>query len=136
MNRRSTGRRSEFRRNLSLAKHLWGHQICREQQRALKSLSENYGLSVAAGDLQLLENRWYVTHSGLLRLASRRRCDGIRTILQQRVSDLVANRWVFKATVYKSLSSKVFVGYGDADPSNVSTLVHGAEMRIAETRAV
>jgi hypothetical protein len=29
-----------------------------------------------------------------------------------------------------------FVGYGDADPSNVSPLVHGAEMRVAETRAV
>jgi hypothetical protein len=29
-----------------------------------------------------------------------------------------------------------FVGYGDADPSNVSLMVHGAEMRIAETRAV
>jgi len=26
--------------------------------------------------------------------------------------------------------------YGDADPSNVSPLVHGAEMRVAETRAV
>jgi hypothetical protein len=136
MDRRSSERRSEYRRNAALAKHLWGNQISREQQRALKSLSENYGLSVAAGDLQLLENRWYVTHSGLLRLASRRRCDGIRTILQQRLSDPVANRWVFKATVYKSLSSKGFVGYGDADPSNVSTWIHGAEMRIAETRAV
>ncbi len=30
----------------------------------------------------------------------------------------------------------VFVGYGDADPSNVSSLVRGAEMRVAETRAV
>jgi len=29
-----------------------------------------------------------------------------------------------------------FEGYGDADPSNVSPLVHGAEMRVAETRAV
>jgi hypothetical protein len=28
------------------------------------------------------------------------------------------------------------VGYGDADPSNVSALVRGAEMRVAETRAV
>jgi hypothetical protein len=27
-------------------------------------------------------------------------------------------------------------GLGDADPSNVSSLVHGAEMRVAETRAV
>jgi hypothetical protein len=29
-----------------------------------------------------------------------------------------------------------FVGYGDANPSNVSFLVKGAEMRVAETRAV
>ena len=28
------------------------------------------------------------------------------------------------------------MGYGDADPLNVSPLVHGAEMRVAETRAV
>jgi hypothetical protein len=45
-------------------------------------------------------------------------------------------RWVFKATVYKTSDSKGFVGYGDADPTNVSSLVHGAEMRVAETRAV
>jgi len=32
--------------------------------------------------------------------------------------------------------SQSFVSYGDADPSNVSPLVHGAEMRVAETRAV
>ena len=38
--------------------------------------------------------------------------------------------------VFKSSKSRCFVGYGDADPSNVSSLVHGAEMRIAETRAV
>jgi hypothetical protein len=44
-------------------------------------------------------------------------------------------RWVFRATVHKSKSTS-FVGYGDADPSNVSPLVHGAEMRVAETRAV
>jgi hypothetical protein len=40
------------------------------------------------------------------------------------------------ARVYKSRTFKVFVGYGDADPSNVSVLVQGAEMRVAETRAV
>ncbi len=28
------------------------------------------------------------------------------------------------------------LGYGDAAPSNISSLVHGAEMRIAKTRAV
>src|SRR5258707_2112133 len=46
------------------------------------------------------------------------------------------SRWAFKATVYRSQRCKGFVGYGDADPSNVSPLVHGAEMRVAETRAV
>jgi len=50
--------------------------------------------------------------------------------------DPAACRWTFRATVYKSLRCKGFVGYGDADPSNVSFLVHGAEMRVAETRAV
>src|SRR5439155_22855703 len=46
------------------------------------------------------------------------------------------SRWTFKATVYKHRNCKGFVGYGDADPSNVSPLVQGAEMRVAETRAV
>jgi len=47
-----------------------------------------------------------------------------------------SQRWAFEATVYKSRTCRGFVGYGDADPSNVSPLVHGAEMRVAETRAV
>jgi hypothetical protein len=51
-------------------------------------------------------------------------------------SDPPAHRWAFEATVYKSRACRGFVGYGDADPSNVSALVHGAEMRVAETRAV
>jgi hypothetical protein len=46
------------------------------------------------------------------------------------------SHWVFKATVYKSAGSKVYMGFGDADPSNVSPLVRGAELRVAETRAV
>jgi hypothetical protein len=91
---------------------------------------------VAAGDLLMLEGRWYVTHAGLLRFGHRRRCSGIHAILQKELSDPSLSRWVFKAVVYKSPSSKGFVGYGDADPSNVSALMHGAEMRIAETRAV
>jgi hypothetical protein len=51
-------------------------------------------------------------------------------------TDPSAARWAFKATVFKSRDCKGFVGYGDADPSNVSPLVRGAEMRVAETRAV
>jgi hypothetical protein len=57
-------------------------------------------------------------------------------MLQDKFCDLPGGRWVFKAVVYKTGLSKGFVGYGDADPSNVSSLVRGAELRIAETRAV
>jgi hypothetical protein len=93
-------------------------------------------VSIEAGDLQLLEDRWYVTHSGLLRLARRNRCSGIQTEIVSEFCDARAARWVVKAIVYKTARSKGFVGYGDADPSNVSPLVRGAEMRVAETRAV
>lgn len=84
----------------------------------------------------MIDNRWYVTHSGLLQLATRRRCHGIKTFLQSKFCDPVANRWVFRAVVYTNPNSKGFVGFGDADPSNVSLMVQGAELRIAETRAV
>jgi hypothetical protein len=83
----------------------------------------------------MLNARWYVTHSGLLRIAQRRRCSSITTELAEGVSNPNEGRWVFKATVVKSGTDR-YVGYGDADPSNVSFLVHGAEMRVAETRAV
>jgi hypothetical protein len=124
-----------FRSTVNLARQLWG-EPSRIALRTLRDLTVRYSLSVAAGDLQFLDGRWYVTHSGLLQLASRKGCRGITTILQERLSDVGAGRWVFKATVYKSPGSKGFVGYGDADPSNVSLMVHGAELRIAETRAV
>ena len=132
----SPGKRIGYRHNLALANRLWPGQINREQRHSLRSLSENYGLSVAAGDLQLLENRWYVTHSGLIGLATRSRCHGIQVQQVRDFCDPLAGRWVFKASVYKSAGSKGFVGYGDADPSNVSSMVHGAELCIAETRAV
>src|ERR1700722_180254 len=102
----------------------------------LKQLTQRFSLSVVEGDLLLLDGRWYVTHVGLLRIAQRNRCSGMRTAVDKGLSDPTSCRWVFKATVYKSPRSQGFVGYGDANPSNVSSLVHGAEMRVAETRAV
>jgi len=124
-----------FRSNARLARQLWGIPS-RIALRGLRELTAKYSLSVATGDLQFLDGRWYVTHSALLRIAERRRCLGIKTAIQNHLSDPHANRWVFKATVYKDILSRGFVGYGDADPSNVSPLVRGAEMRVAETRAV
>ena len=77
-----------------------------------------------------------MTHTGLLRIGERNRCCGILTRLLRDLSDPTIGRWVFRATVFKSRHSKGFVGYGDADPSNTSSLVRGAELRVAETRAV
>jgi hypothetical protein len=54
----------------------------------------------------------------------------------QELSDTAARRFAFQATVFRSKTCQGFVGYGDADPSNVSSLVRGAEMRVAETRAI
>ena len=124
-----------LRAELKLARRMWsGVKGVRLEE--LRLLLQRHRLSVALGEIIDLNDRWYVTHSGLLRLAFRRQCEGIRTTLEERLSDPIAGRWVFKALVYKSSSSKGFVGYGDADPSNVSALVRGAEMRVAETRAV
>jgi hypothetical protein len=83
-----------------------------------------------------LGSKLYVTHTGLLRISERNQCSGIVTHVQKELSDPTISRWVFCATVFKSSGSKGFVGYGDADPSNTSPLVRGAEMRVAETRAV
>src|SRR6266849_4780300 len=122
--------------NVKLAKGKWAGELSSHQVQVLRSLTEHYGFAVALSDLLLLDRGWYVTHAGLLRLAARGRCNGIRVEQVRHFCDPVAGCWVFKATVYKSSSSRGFVGYGDADPSNVSVMVHGAELRIAETRAV
>ncbi len=123
------------RTEISLARRRW-YGISAERLAELRRLVRRYHMSVALGDVLFLETGWYVTHAGLLRLAHRKHCSGIKTSLEKQYSDPSASRWVFKATVYNSTFSKGFVGYGDADPSNVSSMVHGAEMRVAETRAV
>jgi hypothetical protein len=127
--------RNALRSNANFAQNLWG-KMSRSSLRALRELTKRHHLSVLSGDVQYLDGRWYVTHTGLLGLALRRRCAGIRTALQKDVSNPTTSRWVFKATVYKSRGSCGFVGYGDADPTNVSSVVRGCELRIAETRPV
>lgn len=124
------------RKNLLAAKRKWPTQLSPAQILTLRFLTHLYQFSVVGGDLLLLEGGWYVTHTGLIRLAARRRCRGIDVQPSAEFSDATNSRYAFKATVYRSCTGQGFVGYGDADPSNVSSLVHGAEMRIAETRAV
>jgi hypothetical protein len=129
-------RKKLMRLNRRLATRRWGVLLNQVHFLTLRELSMQFELSVAMGDILLLEKRWYISHTGLIRLARRNRCAGIHVRPVPEFSDFSTQRWAFEATVYKSQGCRGFVGYGDADPSNVSSLFHGAEMRIAETRAV
>jgi hypothetical protein len=125
-----------LRANLRCAKRVFGQSLVPTAIGQLKALTQNFAFSISSGELQILNGNWYVTHTGLLGLARRKRCCGMHVEAVESLCDSAAGRYVLKATVFPSKSSSGFVGYGDADPTNVSALVRGAEMRIAETRAV
>ena len=122
--------------NRKLAKQAWGDVLDLQKVRSLSEITRHFGFSIAMREILLLQGGWYVTHAGLVRLAKRRHCAGIDVEAVSEFCDPIAARWSFKATVYKSKNGRGFVGHGDADPSNVSSMVRGAELRIAETRAV
>src|SRR5438067_1320755 len=128
-------RQHNFAHEIKLAKSLFRH-LPKRAIHALEGLLRRHRLSVSNGDLKYLDCGWYITHSGLLRLAQRRHCAAIHSRPVLKASDPARSHWIFKAVVFKSRLCKGFFGYGDANPANVSPLVHGAEMRIAETRAV
>ena len=125
----------ETRREVTFAKLLWG-DLNKHQIESLSVLIRAHRLSVKKGDLLLLNGGWYVTHAGLLRLACRKHCLGMRVQPVPELSDNSLSRFAFRAKVYTSETCRGFDGYGDADPTNVSSIVRGAEMRVAETRAV
>lgn len=122
--------------NVEAAERRWVGRLGTLQLEQLQVLTAKYSFSVASGDLLLIDNQWYISHAGLLRLATRKRCSGIHVCPVKEFCDPENCRWAFQATVYKSRTCRGFVGFGDADPSNTSSLVRGAEMRVAETRAV
>jgi len=124
------------RSNVRLARSRWPDCMSKIGRQLLKTVTQQYRFSVANGDVIWLQSGWYVTHTGLIRLARRSRCAGIHTKAISDFCNPQDQRWAFEATVFKSKACRGFVGYGDADPSNVSYLVHGSEMRVAETRAV
>jgi hypothetical protein len=121
--------------NAEIATKVWG-KMSEIAIESLEDLTKRYSLRIASGDLLYIGGAWYVTHAGLLQIANRKHCSGIQVKPAQQFCDPASSKWAFRATVYKSRTCKGFVGYGDADPSNVSPLVRGAEMRVAETRAV
>src|ERR1700722_1137422 len=120
---------------LRRARAIWG-AIGTPRFKELRRLISDHRVSVVRGDVMFLDRNWYITHSGLLRMAKRNGCAGIKTMIEKEFCNADSNRWVFKASVYKSRGSKGFIGFGDAEPGNVSSMVRGAEMRVAETRAV
>ena len=50
--------------NTKLAQEIWDEPS--NALDTLRVLTTEHNLAVADGDLQLLDGRWYVTHSGLL----------------------------------------------------------------------
>jgi hypothetical protein len=128
-------RKNAAQASIRTARKTWSN-LSREALDRLREIATLNDFSVVAGDLIYLNNAWYVTHTGLVRLAHRKKCCGIHVEAVPTLCDSAASRFVLKATVYPSKTSAGFVGYGDADPTNVSPLVRGAEMRVAETRAV
>lgn len=124
------------RRNLRLARLKYGALISPVVALTLRALTKQFAFSLELGDVLLLDGSWYVTHSGLLRLANRKGCLGIRVQPVFGFCSPEQARWAFRATAFKAATCKGFNGYGDAEPGNVSVIVRGAEMRIAETRAV
>jgi len=125
-----------LRENLRLARQQFGGTLPARVVKTLETLSRDFNFSLSNGELQFINSCCYVTHTGLLRLARRKRCSGIHVEAVDSLCDSGTSRFVLKATVFPSKGSSGFSGYGDADPSNISPLVSGAEIRVAETRAV
>jgi hypothetical protein len=128
-------RQNSVQKEVRFAKGTWGN-LNKPLLVGLRAILKQHHLSILRGDLLLLEGRWYVTHSGLLAIASRKRCHGMSVNLVKELCDRATSSYTFRAMVYTSPTCKGFSGYGDADPTNVSSLVRGAEMRVAETRAI
>src|SRR5579872_3889248 len=79
-------------KNAREARRIWGAMTVQSLQ-ILRTYTKDFGLSVTTGDLLYLHRGWYVTHSGLIRLARRNRCAGIHTQPVAELSDAPSARW-------------------------------------------
>src|SRR5438128_12114099 len=75
-----------LRENSTIAKRKWPKQTDRTHIRVLATLTRSFQFSIAFGDLLLLNSAWYVTHSGLLRVACRMAVMGIAVEPEQGAS--------------------------------------------------
>jgi hypothetical protein len=90
------------RRNLRLARSKWGRHLGVALEQALVAWSKELRISIESGHVLLIEGKWYVTHSGLLRLARRKQCSGIHVDMTPELCDPRSARWACKAIVYRS----------------------------------
>src|SRR6266705_2788283 len=95
---------------IRVARNLWG-DFGSLALRGLVDLLELNHFSITGGELLLMDGRWYVTHTGLIRLSCRKRCCGIKVQPVTTFCDPSTGRYGFRATVYKSPECKGFVGY-------------------------
>ena len=63
--------------NLRAIRRTVGEQLMPMLKTRLEVLTREFLFSLPAGELQILDGGWYVTHTGLLALARRKRCRGI-----------------------------------------------------------
>src|SRR4051794_38644794 len=94
------------RRNLRLARMKYGTVFSQTMRVSLQALTRQFGFSMELGDVMLLDGSWYVTHSGLLRLATRKGCVGIRVQPVPGFCSPEQSRWAFRATAFKAATCK------------------------------
>ena len=70
---------SAIRQNTASARALWPGECSRSTLNALRELTTRFTFSIRLSEIRLLDGAWYVTNSGLIRLAERRRCRGINS---------------------------------------------------------
>ena len=108
--RHSKRQRTLIAENLRFAKRFVSQDLPPVLLEQLRELVRNFSLSLKCGDLLLLSRGWFVTHTGLIRLARRKRYRGIHVEAVDSLCDSAVNRFVLKATVYPSKNSAGFVG--------------------------
>src|ERR1700675_646366 len=85
-----------LRRQVKQARSVWG-RLDSASLESLLELLKRHHLSITSGDLSLIGGGWYVTHAGLLRLAIRNQCLGIRVQPAKESSEIATSRYAFKA---------------------------------------
>ena len=83
-----------------------------------------------------LKGKNFCTYAGLLDLAHK---VGLSKIESEMLSCTPGKLVIFKATITMNLGTpkeQVFVGHGDATPTNVNSLIAQHMIRMAETRAI